>query len=195
VLWFLIPLLVGFALNVASAYTAEWSARWGERRGELVTAVLRNVLGIPVWAIGLILAVRTASPALFPAAPAVEVLGWLLLGAGSVIIGLALHDLRAKAALPSTRDTLVERGLYARVRHPIHAGMFLVWISLVLVRPTAAVALASGLGVVWTLVQTGAEESDLMRRLPAYRDYMGRVPRFVPRARRKASEVRGRGET
>ena len=179
-LWFLIPLLIGFTLNVASAYTAEWSERWGARRGETVTAVLRNVLGIPVWAVGLILAVRTRAPVLF-SAPAAEFAGWLLLAAGCVVIALALHALRAKAAVPSTRDTLVEHGLYGRVRHPIHAGMFLVWISLVLVHPTAAVALASGLGAVWTLVQTGAEESDLMRRLPAYQDYMRRVPRFVPR--------------
>ena len=180
-LWFLLPLLIGFTLNVASAYTAEWSARWGERRGALATAVLRNVLGIPVWAVGLIFAVRTVSPALFAASPAAEIAGWLLLAAGCVIIGLALHALRSKAAVPSTHDTLVERGLYARVRHPIHAGMFLVWISLVLVHPTVAVALASSLGAVWTLVQTGAEEQDLVRRIPAYRDYMRRVPRFVPR--------------
>jgi len=184
-LWFLIPLLIGFTLNVVSAYTAEWSVRWGERRGTLVTAVLRNVLGIPVWAVGLILAVRSQSPALFSAGPAVESIGWLLLAAGCVVIALALHALRTKAAIPSAHDTLVERGLYARVRHPIHAGMFLVWISLVLVHPTAAVALASGLGAVWTLVQTGAEESDLVRRLPAYADYMKRVPRFVPRMKRE----------
>ncbi len=179
-LWFLVPLLVGFTLNVASAFTAEWSARLGERRGTLVTGVLRNVLGIPVWVVGLMLAERTASPPLFAATPAAESAGWLLLLAGSAIIGFALHALRTKAALPSTRDMLVERGPYARVRHPIHAGMFLVWIALVLIHPTVAVALAAALGVVWTLVQTGAEEADLVRRIPAYRDYMSRVPRFIP---------------
>ena len=180
-LWFLVPLLIGFALNVASAFTAEWSARWGERRGALVTALLRNVFGIPVWVVGVILAVRAASPDLFAATPATEAAGWLFLGAGSVVIGLALHALRAKAALPSAGDALVERGLYARIRHPIHAGMFLVWISVVLIHPTVAVALAAGLGAVWTLVQTGAEETDLLRRIPAYGDYMSRVPRFIPR--------------
>ena len=180
----LVLLLIGFSLNVASAFTAEWSARWGERRGRQITAVLRNVLGIPVWAVGLGLAMRTQSPALVPSSPAAEIVGWLLLGAGSVIIGLALHALRSKAALPSTHDALVEHGIYSRVRHPIHAGMFLVWMSLVLVRPTVAVALACGIGAVWTLVQTGAEEYDLVRRIPEYRDYMQRVPRFVPARRR-----------
>ncbi len=182
-LWFLIPLLAGFGLNVASAYTAEWTQRWGERRGRLVTAVLRNVLGIPVWVVGLILAVRAPSPSLFPSSPVALAAGYGLLGAGSVIIGLALVSLRSKAAVPSTSDSLVERGLYARVRHPIHSGMFLVWISLVLLHPTAAATLASAIGVVWTLVQTGAEEQDLVRRIPAYAEYMKRVPRFVPKKR------------
>lgn len=179
-LWFLVPLLIGFALNVASAYTTEWSERWGERRGRQVTFILRNILGIPVWAVGVVLAMRTPSPGLFSASPALELAGTILLGAGCVIIGLALHALRAKAALPSTHDSLVEHGLYGRVRHPIHSGMFLVWVSLVLVRPTVVVALAGAIGAVWTLVQTGAEESDLLRRIPAYRDYMRRVPRFIP---------------
>lgn len=183
---FLIPLLIGFTLNVASAFTAAWS-RWGEARGRLITAVLRNVLGIPVWTIGLILAIRTPSQALFPPSAAAEIAGYVLLAAGCAIIGLALHAIRSKAAVPSTSDTLVEHGMYARVRHPIHAGMFLVWVAVVLVHPTEVVTLASAIGVVWTLVQTRAEELDLVRRIPAYRDYMKRVPRFVP-------GMKGRGE-
>jgi protein-S-isoprenylcysteine O-methyltransferase Ste14 len=181
VFYFLLPLLLGFTFNVASAFTTAWSERWGERRGRLVTATLRNVLGIPVWTIGLVLAVRTPSNALVPLTLGAEILGWLLLAAGCVIIGLALHALRSKAAVPSTRDTLVERGMYACVRHPIHAGMFLVWVGLVLVHPTEVVTLASAIGACWTLAQTRAEELDLLRRLPAYRDYMNRVPRFFPR--------------
>jgi hypothetical protein len=44
---FLIPLLVGFALAGASAFTAVYSQRWGERGGQLATSILRNFLGIP----------------------------------------------------------------------------------------------------------------------------------------------------
>jgi len=181
VLEFLIPLLLGFTLNVASAFTTAWSRRWGDRRGQQVTAVLRNVLGIPVWVIGLGLAIHTPSPALFASTPATAVPAWALLAAGCVLIGLALAFLRTKAAAPSTRDTLVERGPYARVRHPIHAAMFLMWGAVVLLHPTEVVALACAIGVVWTLVQTGAEEADLLQRLPGYREYMQRVPRFLPR--------------
>ena len=178
---FLIPLVLGFTLNVASAFTTAWSRRWGERRGRQVTAVLRNVLGIPVWAIGLGIAIRTPSPTLFASTPTTAILAWSLLAAGCVLIGLALAALRSKAAIPSTRDTLVEKGPYARVRHPIHTAMFLVWCALVLLHPTEVVALACAIGVCWTLVQTGAEEADLLQRLPGYREYMVRVPRFLPR--------------
>ncbi len=184
--YFLIPLLAGFTLNVASAFTAAWSRRWGERRGRAVTVVLRNVLGIPVWVVGLAMAVRAPSPALWTALPAEEIVAWLLLAVASVIIGLALAALRGKAAAPSTRDALVERGPYARVRHPIYAAMFLMWAAVALLHPTGVVLLACAIGICWTLVQSRAEEADLLERLPGYRDYMGRVPRFVPRLRRRA---------
>lgn len=43
---FLIPLLLGFALVGASTFTAAYCHRWGERRSELATSILRNYLGI-----------------------------------------------------------------------------------------------------------------------------------------------------
>ena len=79
---FLIPLLLGFALNWASAFTAAYSRRWGARGGQLATLLLRNVLGIPLWAVGLGLAMRTPSPMLFASSPAIDTLGWLLVAAG-----------------------------------------------------------------------------------------------------------------
>ena len=180
---FLVPLLAGFGFNAASAFTAAFCRRWGERRGRLVTAVLRNVLGIPVWVIGLMWAVRTASPALFTRSTAADAAGWLLLGLGSLVQVLALVALRRRAAVPSTRDTLEQRGPYARLRHPIYAGLLLQFAAIVLVRPTQAVALACALGVGWVLLQAKLEELDLLQRLPAYREYMARVPRFLPRFR------------
>lgn len=175
-------LLTGFACNAASASTTSFSARWGERRGRLVTGVLRNLLGIPVWVVGLLLAVRAPSPPLFARGAATELLAWLLLLAGSALQVWALLALRLRAALPSTRDGLVERGPYARIRHPIYAGLLLDLVAIVLLRPTVAGALACALGAAWAALQARLEELDLVRRLPVYREYMSRVPRFVPRA-------------
>src|SRR3989304_2719198 len=49
---FLFPLVLGFLLGGASAFTAAFSRRWGERRGQMATMILRNALGIPLWIFG-----------------------------------------------------------------------------------------------------------------------------------------------
>ncbi len=180
---FLIPLLLGFTANLASAFTTAFSRRCGDRIGSAITVILRDVLGIPVWAIGLVFAFRTPSPLLFESAVATEMIGVLLIAVGSVIILVALVAIRLRAAAPSTRDSLVQNGLYAHVRHPIHTGTLLEFVGLFLIRPTQTVALACAAGIVWVLIQTRVEELDLLQRLPGYREYMNRVPRFLPRLR------------
>jgi protein-S-isoprenylcysteine O-methyltransferase Ste14 len=178
---FLMPLVLGFAFDSVSAFTTAFSRRWGERRGQQITFVLRNVLGIPLWVVGLGLAIRTRSPVVFSSTPVAEALGWLLLAGGSATQILALFALRWRAAAPSTRDTLVEHGPYAHIRHPIYAGLLLEFAGLVLVRPTQAAGLACLIGVAWVHIQARCEELDLLQRLPAYREYMKHVSRFLPR--------------
>lgn len=178
---FLIPLVLGFSFNLASAFTTAFTRRWGERGGSVLTVVLRNVFGIPVWAIGFGLAALTPSPVLFAVTIPTQILGWLLVGIGCVIILAALVTIRARAAMPSTVDALAQDGLYAHVRHPIHSGTLLEFFGLLIIRPTQVIALACALGIVWVLIQTRLEEQDLLQRLPAYREYMQRVPRFAPR--------------
>jgi protein-S-isoprenylcysteine O-methyltransferase Ste14 len=177
---FLIPLLLGFTLTSVSAFTTAYTRRWGERSGRLVTLILRMVLGMPLWVVGLGLTVRTPSPSLLASTRVTEVLGWLVIAAGCTIILLALVSLRWQAAAPSTHDTLVQHGLYAHVRHPLYTGMLLEFSGLALLVPTQAVMLACILGIGWVFVQARLEEFDLLQRLPAYREYMDRVPRFLP---------------
>lgn len=179
----LILLLLGFACDAASAFTAAFSRRWGARRGQWVTFLLRNVLGIPLWVIGLGLAVRSPSPSLFESSPLLEGLGWVLLAAGCAVQLLALASIRTRAAKPSVADALVEHGVYRHIRHPIYAGLLLEFAALVLVKPRRLVALACTLGMLWAYLQARLEELDLLQRMPAYRDYLGRVPRFIPRLR------------
>jgi protein-S-isoprenylcysteine O-methyltransferase Ste14 len=87
--------------------------------------------------------------------------------------------------MPSVRDTLVRDGLYARIRHPIYSGMMLVFVGLAWLRPTATVVVACALGCLCLMVRARLEELDLVQRLPAYREYMEQVPRFVPHSRKK----------
>jgi len=182
---FLLPLVLGFTPNTASAFTAAFSRRWGERGGRIASFILRNVLGIPVWAIGFVLAVRALSRMLLPPGAAMAVTGWILVAIGGAVILWALGALGRRAAAPSVRDTLVADGPYRYVRHPIHAGTFLEFVGLWLLIPTLTVTVACIVGVGWLLAQTMAEEVDLQERVPGYRRYMARVPRFVPRLGRE----------
>jgi protein-S-isoprenylcysteine O-methyltransferase Ste14 len=175
---FLLPLVLGFAFNLTSAFTTALSRRWGERRGSLLTVIFRDVLGIPVWAIGFVLAVRTPSSTLIVPTPFTEIGGWFLVGVGATIIVASLVTIRLQAARASISDPLVHSGMYAYVRHPIHTGTLLEFVGLFLIKPTQTVAIACALGVVWVLLQTRFEELDLVQRIPSCREYMSRVPRF-----------------
>lgn len=178
---FLIPLSLGFALVGASAFTAAYSRRWGERGGEMATSILRNFLGIPLGFAGFLLAWLEPAPSLFVAGRAAKGLGWLLVLAGSIPFLWGHVLLGRRTGWPSVRDTLFRRSLYARVRHPIYAGGILVFGGLALLRPTTSVALACAMGAGWLVVQALLEELDLVQRLPEYREYMKQVPRFIPR--------------
>jgi protein-S-isoprenylcysteine O-methyltransferase Ste14 len=180
---FLFLLVFGFACNLGSAFTTAFSRRWGERHGSLISAILRNILGIPVWMIGFILAARTPSSELFALDVTTTLVGWLLITVGGMIILIALVTMRFRAAKPSIQDKLAQSGIYAYMRHPIHAGTLLEFIGLVLIVPILTMALACGLGIVWVLIQTWLEEIDLLQRMPGYREYMNVVPRFFPKLR------------
>jgi protein-S-isoprenylcysteine O-methyltransferase Ste14 len=180
---FVVPLVLGFAFDSLSAFTAVYSQRWGNRIGKLVSLVLRNVLGMPLWVLGFVLAVRIPSHKLFDSTPFIEASGWLLVVAGAAIILWALLALGRRAAVPTMGDTLVAGGPYAHVRHPIYSGTFLEFISLFLLQPTSSTLLACSVGIIWLMIQARLEEVDLLKRIPSYREYLHRVPCFVPRLR------------
>ncbi len=180
---YLPPLLIGFTFNAVSAFTAFYSRHLGERGGRVACIIFRDILGIPVWVIGYALAVLSSSSLLFTRTLVSSVIAWFLLLAGVVIILAGRVSIRWRAVAPSTRDTLVTDGIYAHIRHPIYSGLALELIGLFLWLPTMDVFIACLLGLSWVLVQARLEEMDLVDRLPEYKDYMQRVPRFIPRLR------------
>ncbi|MBG0860733.1 MAG: isoprenylcysteine carboxylmethyltransferase family protein [Bacteroidales bacterium] len=185
--WFIIPLVFGFTSNVASTFTTLFSEKWGKVSGSLVTIILRDIIGIPVWAIGFLLAIRESQGLFYENLLFARIAGWIVLFAGAVIIVIALVSIRLKAAAPSTGDKLVNKGIYSVVRHPIHTGTFLEFTGLFLLWPSFQTVIACILGIIWILVQTKYEEKDLLKRIPEYRDYMKQVPRFFPSSFRKNS--------
>jgi protein-S-isoprenylcysteine O-methyltransferase Ste14 len=178
--WFLIPLILGFVSNIASAFTTTYSGRWGRTKGTLISVLLRDVFGIPLWAVGFVMAIHGSSRMFYEVLLILKICGWLIIIAGGVIIVLALVRIRTKAAAPSTGDTLVRNGIYSRIRHPIHSGTFLEFIGLFILWPSFQVTTACVLGIIWILLQTKFEEKDLIKRIPEYKEYKSNVPAFVP---------------
>lgn len=178
--WFLIPLIVGFGSNLASAFTTTFSEKWGKERGTLLTIILRDVTGIPLWAIGFVLAIRESSGLLYINSIFSQVIGWLIIFIGCAIIIYALIYIRTKAAAPSVDDSLVNSGIYSYVRHPVHSGTALEFIGLFILWPSISVGISVLIGFLWINFQSVLEEKDLIRRMPAYKDYMNKVPRFIP---------------
>lgn len=178
---FLIPLFLSFVFNLASTFTAAYSRRLGERRGQLLSAVLRNILGLPLLAVAFVLAARQPAPRLLPPAWWLDAAGWLFIAAGALLILWALRALRVPAAAPAAGDALVRHGPYAHVRHPLYLGVFCELAGGALLRPTWPILLSCLLTAGWVVAQARAEERDLLQRIPGYRAYMEQVPRFVPR--------------
>jgi protein-S-isoprenylcysteine O-methyltransferase Ste14 len=178
---FLIPLLTGFTFNWASAFTHDYSQSLGERAGRWLSFILRNIMGIPVWVYGLAVAIREPSPLLFVPGLATDVLGWMLIFVGMIPMVWGLQGLGLRSFRPTDRDTLVNNGIYSRIRHPIYSGLLLDFLALPLVRPSRTALLACALGWGYVFVQARLEEIDLDRRMPAYRLYRQQVPRFFPR--------------
>jgi protein-S-isoprenylcysteine O-methyltransferase Ste14 len=183
--WFLIPLFFGFTSNLASAFTATFSEKFGKTEGTIITILLRDILGIPVWAIGFVMAISESSHLLYEVSLIPKITGWLIIAAGGILIVNALVTIRTKAAAPSTGDTLVKKGIYSRIRHPIHTGTFLEFAGLVILWPSLQVGIACVLGIVWIYLQSRFEEKDLIKRIPEYREYKSKVPAFVPKFRKK----------
>ncbi len=180
----IILIITGFALVGASAFTSAYSRRWGEKGGQWATIILRNLLGIPLWVTGFVLAWLEPSPFLFNPYITLKLIGLFLIISGSVPFIWGHVELGWRTHMPSVKDTLVRHGLYAYVRHPIYDGGFVILAGLAVIRPTSAFAAACILGIIWLIVQARLEEIDLLQRMPDYKDYMKQVPRFLPRLRR-----------
>jgi protein-S-isoprenylcysteine O-methyltransferase Ste14 len=179
---FLIPLVIGFAFHIASSFTSDYSEKYGAKAGTFITILFRDILGIPVWAIGILIAVRDSGELLYYSSMISVLIGWTLLAAGGLIIIIALVSIRRKSAAPTTRDSLVHTGIYSVIRHPIHAGTFLEFAGIFVLWPSLNVGISAILGIAWIYIQSRAEEKDLLKRMPAYGDYMKNVPRFIPRS-------------
>ena len=141
-------------------------------------ALVQNVLFI-LFAVAVIFG---PGPVLF--GPAVALLvGNALCGMGLALMLLgvvALHEVIQVAPEPREGGRLVTSGLYRRFRHPIYTGIVLVALGLFLRHPTALVAVAAAVTIVFLVFKTRFEEILLLQRYPDYAEYRTRALGVIP---------------
>ena len=77
---------------------------------------------------------------------------------------------------------LADAGVYGIIRHPFYAADPLILVGLGLWLASWVAVLVAGIPLACMVVRISMEENFLQRELPAYRDYMVRVPhRLIPR--------------
>ncbi len=100
--------------------------------------------------------------------------------------GLALRGLRdlggALTPLPRPRDgaTLVEHGVYGRVRHPIYGGLVIAAAGWALLSASTLALAMTGVLFVFFDLKARREERWLEERYPGYPAYRARTRRLLP---------------
>jgi len=104
----------------------------------------------------------------------------LILGGISSVVwaGRTLGSALTPYPLPSEQATLVERGPYGLVRHPIYVAGLLVFLGYGLLASVPATAAVTLLAILWHF-KAGVEECHLKARFPGYDHYRRRVPRGI----------------
>ena len=99
--------------------------------------------------------------------------------AGTVVLGRNLTPFPQ----PRAGAELRQRGIYARMRHPLYTGVVLALLGWALLWQSA-VAFCVALALLpFFYAKARREERWLRERFPGYAEYARRVPRFLPRRR------------
>ena len=100
--------------------------------------------------------------------------------AGVIVLG------RNRTPFPQPRpgSELVQRGIYARVRHPLYTSVMLASLGWALIWQSAAALAAAIVLIPFFHAKARREERWLCEMFPGYADYKKQVPRFIPRLQR-----------
>jgi protein-S-isoprenylcysteine O-methyltransferase Ste14 len=110
-------------------------------------------------------------------------LGWILLWISGIFGWLPMATMRKWGGVPKGKGyvhttTLVDRGIYAIVRHPQYTSGILLGVSLSLIAQHWAVWIPGVLVAALSYAATFQEERTLREKFgQAYEDYQSRVPR------------------
>lgn len=114
-------------------------------------------------------------------ASAVGIAFFLLGGVFGIAGVVVLGRNRTPFPQPRVNSELIQRGIYARVRHPLYTSVMLIslgWALLWQSWPALVAALAL---IPFFHAKARREERWLAEKFSGYADYAKRVPRFLPR--------------
>lgn len=182
--------VIGLTMGVTVYYRLRAAAS-GERisrrqEGYLFACVLRGAgLGLWLSTFGYLFWPTSVAWAALPVHPTIR---WLGVAAGLGCAGLMYWTLSSlgrnltDTVITRQNATLVTHGPYRWVRHPFYVTAALLMGSVTLLTANGLIGASSLLVLLLLAVRTPKEEQMLLERFgDAYRDYMARTGRFLPR--------------
>lgn len=110
-------------------------------------------------------------------------LGAVLLVVGLGLAARAIRDLGDNLTpfpKPRRHGVLVQRGIYARARHPIYGGLIVAAIGWALWKTSALHLVLAGALAAYITAKSRVEERYLESRFPEYAGYRARTRRLLP---------------
>ncbi len=182
VLWFVAYFIaIGTIVWLYRAAPGTMAARLSITDTKDVTPVWDKVLLAVFWLLAYFVAYWVAGRTCDPSLPidVVAVLGVLVYLLSSVLTAWALAENRYAEAVSRVQkergQSVCSTGPYAFVRHPMYSAIIMWCVSVVMVLPSAWVALVSGVVAVVIVVRTALEDAMLANGLPGYTEYQGKV--------------------
>ena len=183
---FLLVLPIGIYHRLRSQATRERLDRWQE--GLFILATLRPV-GMAFW-LGLIAWMVDPGWMAWSSVSLPVWLRWTGVGVIATACGLLVWTFRClgknltDTVVTRQKHSLVIHGPYRWVRHPFYDSAALLMVAVSLIAANWFLLLTGGLAFVLLVVRTRTEEEKLLARFgEAYRAYMKRTGRFLPRVR------------
>jgi protein-S-isoprenylcysteine O-methyltransferase Ste14 len=159
--------------------------KWGNayKWYRLVYTLISSLLFLGI----MIQALLIPKTVLIPKGDLTDYLGYMLAGFGTIILTKSSKNYSIKRFLgfqPSEKEdeTLVTTGLYSKVRHPLYAGLILIFLGYFLFAGTISSAVHLGCLLLYLPFGIYFEEKNLVIQFgEAYQKYKSAVPSLIPR--------------